>query len=144
MKRLLQARRRLFPDEATLVGLHAGSRALVREVLLHCGDTPVVFAHSVVATKHLRGAWRSLRGLGTKPLATALFADPRVQRGPLHFRKLSCRNLLRVRAAEFVSDLPAELWARRSVFRRDGAPLLVTEVFLPEILGLRSHVEVHL
>lgn len=141
VQRLLQARRRAFPDEAALVSLDVGARAFVREVLLYCGDTPVVFAHSVVAPKHLRGAWRAIRGLGSQPLASALFADRRVQRGELRFCKLSNRSLPYIRAAEFVFGLPDELWARRSVFRRNGAPLLVTEVFLPEILRLRCSAD---
>lgn len=134
--RLLQARRRANPDESMLVGLPVGSRALVREVLLLCGSSPLVFAHSIVAPEHLRGAWRSLRGLGTRPLASALFADPRVRRGPLRYRKINARHPLYARAHEAVPVLPSELWARRSVFRRDRAPLLVTEVFLPAILNL--------
>jgi len=32
-------------------------------------------------------------------------------------------------------DLPP-LWARRSAFQRGGAPLLITEVFLPAIRNL--------
>jgi chorismate--pyruvate lyase len=33
-------------------------------------------------------------------------------------------------------EAPRELWARRSEFRRGGRPILVTEIFLPEILKL--------
>jgi chorismate-pyruvate lyase len=35
-----------------------------------------------------------------------------------------------------VPELSPRLWARRSVFSREGAPLLVTEVFLPGVLAL--------
>jgi chorismate--pyruvate lyase len=134
--RLMQARRRANPDESLLAGVPVGRCAIVREVLLLCGSTPLVFAHSIVAAEHLRGAWHSLRGLGTRPLASALFADPRVSRGPLRYRKIGLRHPLYVRAAEVVTALPSELWARRSVFHRHHAPLLVTEVFLPGILAL--------
>ena len=75
-----------LPDEYRQLGLRRGQRALVREVLLICGDIPLVFAHSVI------------------PLGEA----------------------------------PRRLWMRRSQFALAGQPLLVTEVFLPAVLGYRS------
>lgn len=137
VRRLRQERALPYPDEARLVGVPAGRRALVREVILHCGAEPVVFAHSVTQTRHLLGAWRSLQGLGSRPLATMLYDDPRIERRPLAFRKLNARHPLYRRAAQYLPDLPPALWARRSVFLLRGAPLLVTELFLPAILHLK-------
>lgn len=134
--RLFQGRSQPFPDEARLVSVAPGGTALVREVLLSCGGTPVVFAHSVARTQDLAGPWRSLAGLGNRPLATMLYNDPLIERRPLHYRKLNARHPLYRHAAFLVPDLPAEVWARRSVFLRRGAPLLVTEIFLPAILAL--------
>ena len=137
VRRLRQARALPYVDEASLVGVPVGHHALVREVILRCGTEPVVFAHSVTRARHLKGAWRSLQGLGSRPLATMLYDDPRIQRRPLSFRKLNARHPLYCRAAQTLPDLPAELWARRSVFLFRGAPLLVTELFLPAILHLK-------
>ncbi len=78
------------------------------------------------------------REAGLEPLAEALFADPLVHRNPLEFRRVDARHPLWKRARRvFGRELPA-LWARRSLFRRRGRPLMVTEVFLPEILELRK------
>lgn len=123
-------------DEAACVELNPRELALLREVHLYCGDIPVVFAHSVIPRAGLRGPWRSLSRLGNKPLGAALFADPQVKRSPLQFKKLSRRHELYRRACRILPERPAHLWARRSVFTLHRQPILVTEVFLPGILGL--------
>jgi chorismate--pyruvate lyase len=124
------------PDERAAIRLHAGAQCIEREVSLNCGSQPLVFAHSVVAPHALKGPWHMLSGLGARPLGAALFADPRIQRHPLCFRQLNGRHALYRRASRLLDEAPAALWARRSLFVLCGAPLLVTEVFLPAILTL--------
>ena len=131
---IFQGRSRALPDELTCLGLPQGSFPLVREVLLLDGNTPLVFARSLAGAQSLNGPWRGLRGLGTKPLASMLFADPGIRRAALEYRHLSLRTPLYRRAAKTLYALPNELWARRSIFIRENSPLLVTEVFLPDIL----------
>jgi chorismate--pyruvate lyase len=41
-------------------------------------------------------------------------------------------------AVAVLDERPTKLWARRSLFYLRDAPLLVTEVFLPEILTLNK------
>jgi chorismate--pyruvate lyase len=132
---ILQTRFRIpNEDEYQALGRPSHKLAYVREVLLHAGGRRVVMAHSVVARGDLRGAWHRVRTLGTRPLATALFADPRVARGKFEFARLDRRHPLWKRASRLLGrPLPA-LWARRSLFRRNGRPLMVTEVFLPGLV----------
>lgn len=132
-----QERARPWIDEAPLVHVPSGRHALVREVILLSRDQPVVFAHSVTPARYLNGPWRSLQGLGSRPLATMLYQNPRIHRAPLAYRKINPRHPLYRRAAMLLPELPTELWARRSVFLLHNAPLLVTEVFLPDILRLQ-------
>lgn len=123
-----------LPDEAALLGLELSQHVLNRDVLLMGNKQSVVFAHSVLPTSSLRGAWNGLGKLGNKPLGAALFANPRVKRSPLSYKKLSPHQVLFQKAAQHMSDKPAYLWARRSVFRLNCATILVTEVFLPNLL----------
>ena len=123
-------------DELAIIGVHHGVRCVVREVSLNCGEQPVVFAHSVVQLRARRGAWHMLASLGNRPLGAALFADPRVERFPLRFRRLNSRHELYDKALKLVERPPSGLWARRSLFELRGSRLLVTEVFLPAILAL--------
>lgn len=134
---------RLLPathDEGLLLGVPRAQHALVREVRLLCDGHPVVFARSVLARRSLRGAWRMVGGLGTRPLGAAVFADPTVTRQPLHFSRVGVYHALHRRIAAALGGAAeggsSGLWARRSVFLRGRHPLLVTEVFLPAVLGL--------
>ncbi len=123
-------------DERAVIGAQRGVKCVVREVSLNCGEQPVVFAHSVVEPRALRGPWHMLMTLGARPLGAALFSDPRVERQPLHFRHLGAQHELYHRACALLARPPASLWARRSLFVMRGSRLLVTEVFLPAILAL--------
>ncbi len=123
-----------FTDESALLDLKANQHALIREVLLMGNNQPVVFAHSVLPRASLRGAWRSLGKLGNKPLGAALFANPKVKRTPLEYKKLSRHHPISMRVTGHVSTKQKVLWARRSVFQLNCARILVTEVFLEELL----------
>jgi chorismate--pyruvate lyase len=123
-------------DELSLIKSRRKERVVVREVYLYCRETPVVFAHSVLKRRSLRGNWRSISRQGVKPLGAALFANPLVKRTPLYFKKLTLHHELYLRACQILKTLPNYLWARRSVFILRGRPIMVTEVFLPGILEL--------
>ncbi|WP_230404736.1 MULTISPECIES: chorismate lyase [Undibacterium] len=138
VQRLRQGRALCLPDEADAIALPRVQQVIEREVVLRCDETPVVYAHTVLPLTATASHWPLFASLGNRSLGTTLFSDPLVQRGQLQYARLWREHRLMKRiAAEYA--LPAEcqfLWARRSVFRRKGSPLLVTEVFLPEILGL--------
>lgn len=124
-------------DECALIETAAHACCAVREVALHSDGVAVVFAHSVASRRALKGPWRLLLTLGTRPLGAALFADPRVARQPLHFRRIRRGHALFEAAAHLLEQVPSFMWARRSLFVFRGSRLLVTEVFLPAILGLQ-------
>lgn len=128
---------RIAYDESTLLGIAPHQLAYSREVFLHADGKPVVFAHSTCAPEHLRGAWKAMGGLGNRSLGSLLFTHPLVVRQPLHFKALRAHHPLYRSAAQTLGIEPDILWARRSLFTLHGAPLLVTEVFLPEILKLK-------
>jgi len=127
---------RIALDEAALLGVAPQHLAYSREVFLYADGMPVVFAHSACARQHLHGAWSAVCGLGNKPLGALLFAHPLVERKPLHYKVLRSAHPLYRRATVMLGNPPGRLWARRSLFYLHGVPLLVTEVFLPEILYL--------
>lgn len=120
-------------DELTL--LNVPGRVRTREVVLRNGNTPYVFAHSIVARADITGAWACMEGIGEQSLGSVLFSDPAVTRGELSFHCCNARHPLYRKAIDFCSVPPSQLWARRAVFLREDRPLVVTEVFLPAILG---------
>ncbi len=136
---LAQRRLPAMLDEQALFGLRQGETLWVREVLLVADGRPVVYARSVVSDHNLTTAWRLFRGIGSRPLGAALFADPRIQRQPLQSASLGQGDARYHRALSFVDssdEAPRRLWARRSLFMQRACGLLVTEVFLPGILTL--------
>lgn len=133
---LNQGRQGLQRDEARALGLTGIKPGYVREVVLRVDGVAVVFARSVTAHAHSLGPWRSIRGLGTRPLADVLFTRAvGIARTPLEFSRLRPASRARrqvARAWQFANGgavAPGALPARRSVFKRHGAPLLVMEVF---------------
>lgn len=127
---------RIAFDEAALLGIAPHEFAWSREVFLYADDKPVVFAHSACARQHLRGAWAAVSGLGSRPLGALLFSHPLIERKPLHYKALHAHHPLCRSAVSVLGLAPQRLWARRSLFYLHDAPLLVTEVFLPDILRL--------
>lgn len=128
---------RIAFDEAAILGIAPHHLAYSREVFLLADGKPVVFAHSTTACEHLRSAWKAMSGLGNRSLGSLLFTHPLVIRQPLRFKALRSHHPLYRSATQTLGTAPDTLWARRSLFTLHGAPLLVTEVFLPQILKLK-------
>ncbi len=126
-------------DEAYCLHTASYKLALVREVLLVGNQHAVVFAHSVLPKASLRGEWYGLGKLGNKPLGAKLFANPKVKRTPLSYKKLASNNPLFGLATQHLTQKPSFLWARRSVFSLNCASILVTEVFLPQLFYEHSN-----
>ncbi len=130
---------KLIQDEAGLLRQSIHKTALIREVLLMGDNQPVVFAHSVIPSASLRGAWNGLGRLDNKPLGATLFANPKVKRTALSYKKLTPNHALYQHATQHLAQepdvrKPPYLWARRSIFSLSCANIMVTEVFLPQLL----------
>ncbi len=147
-----QGRQPLTRSEALALGLTGPAAGHVREVLLKVDGVPRVLARSVTTQPDSLGAWRAVRGLGSRPLADVLFRRSGIVRQPLQYRLAQPATALRrqvgrawQRAQSPAPTVPAPLPAtgcpvgqalarslpvRRSVFLRQGAPLLVMEVFI--------------
>jgi len=107
-------------DEAIKLKMKTRQWAYIREVLLLCGETPVVYAKTIIPMSTLTGKQRQLAFLGNRPLGAYLFAQPKLHRDPIEISQ--------------VLHQQQRLWARRSAFYLEEKPLLVYEVFLPAIL----------
>ncbi|MDI1298284.1 chorismate lyase [Methylotenera sp.] len=130
---------KLIQDEAALLHQPNYQISLIREVLLISDQQPVVFAHSILPRTSLQGAWHGLGRLGNKPLGATLFANPKVKRTTLSYKKLTPNHALYQHATRHLTQKPevrkpSYLWARRSIFSLSCANIMVTEVFLPQLL----------
>lgn len=132
-------------DEMKVLNINQQRLAFVREVLLVGAGKPVIFAHSVMTFKYLRGSWAKFTTLDQKPLGETLFADPKISRTALQFCQLTNRHPLYLKAVQAstksgVTLKDSRLWARRSIFtlcehqQEDAMKIMVTEVFLPTLV----------
>jgi len=132
---------RCLADEAAMLGLARPQRVWQREVLLKCDGRPVVFAHTVVPLAATAADWPLFGTLGARSLGSTPFGDPRVWRGQLEYARLDRRHPLHRRALAalgLADGALGPLHARRCLYRRRAGLLLVTEVFLPAVLGLTA------
>jgi chorismate--pyruvate lyase len=138
VRRLHQRSALCLADEAGAIGLARPQRVQEREVLLMCDGKPAVFGHTIVPLDANATDWPLFSALGERSLGSTLFYDPLVRRGQLEFARLGREHPLarRVRALTAL-DEPI-YYARRCVYRRRQGLLLVTEVFLPAVLGLET------
>lgn len=116
-----------LPHEAQLLGLPPDAHAWVRCVLLVCRGEPRVYARTVIPHWTPHNPWAQVQRLGQQPLGELLFRLPELQRSAFEWNADARWPHLQNRQGEPL--------ARRCVFIRDNAPLLLTEVFL----GLNDH-----
>jgi chorismate lyase len=130
-----------WPDECAALGLAPRASAWVREIVLVVDGVPFVAAHSATPLAASHGAWRAMRSLRTRPLAELLYSDSGVSRSALVSRRVNARHALYALAGDAtLARVPHAYAARRSVFERHGAPLLVTECMLPALWAHLAHV----
>lgn len=93
------------------------ARMWSRKVVLRCGQTPWVAAHSLIPMSSMEGPLKRLRRLNEQPLGEFLFRDPYLLRSQLEIAQIG------------------DIWGRRSLFYSHHRPLLVAEFFLPALLA---------
>jgi chorismate--pyruvate lyase len=125
---LSQAYRHASEAEARLLNISPGQRVLDRQVQLCCGEQPLVYARSLLPVTLFTGAQQRLKFQGSRSLGATLFADPSVTRGEL--------QVAQVAGAQIPGADAENVWGRRSVFRIQGKPLLVSEFYLPALFDL--------
>ena len=114
--------------------LRAGTVCHVREVLLLVDGRAVVWARTVLDQSALRGPWRFLSGLGTRPLGARLFTDPAISRSRFLFLPPGC---LAFSGAGRQTPTHGARALRCALLARAGKVALLSEVLLPAVLALQ-------
>lgn len=128
-----QRRTRPLRNEAMALDMRPGCRAVVRQVRLLCGDTPWVYARTIIPPRTLARKFHRFTRLGARSLGAMLFADPSMKRGEVEVTCLTPADSLFHLAVGDLREMPEVIWGRRSLFWLGGKPLLVCEFFLPDI-----------
>ena len=111
-------------SEANALNVPPRQMVYVREVALCIDEKPVVLARSVIPRTTLTGAERQLLFLKNKPLGEYLFTHKRMTRSNIEVKRGQANH--------------RPVWARRSVFRLNHKPLLVSEYFLAELFQVKK------
>lgn len=122
-------------SEQKLLSIRHGEKVLLRQVILYCGQNPVVFAHSLIPLKTLKGKHRRLGCLKNKPLGKYLFSKPYLKRSSLQWSLIKPDNALYPIISKN-NAIKGQVWGRRSLFHLKQKKLLVSEFFLPTIQSL--------
>ncbi|MBH1976487.1 MAG: chorismate lyase [Rhodocyclales bacterium] len=123
-----------FNDEQHLLHTPPRQRAWVRDVVLHCGTTPVAFAHTVAPVLPRGPVAHWLQKLGSRSLGTLLFSHPGFIRQKVEYAAIDARHPLHG-SIYFSSVATQRYWARRTLFSFGLQRVLLTEVFLPAVLA---------
>lgn len=110
------------------------SSAIFREVLLKQGNTPLVYAQTIIPKSTLSGSEKGLAELGSQPLGQVLFQSPQAIRSEIEFAQVQQNTIL----AQFIEQhlqqpIKHDCYIRRSNFLLNAKPLLVCECFLPAL-----------
>lgn len=132
LRLLRQGWARPLDSERRLLGMRRGGVAILREVEMLCGDVPWVFARTLIPVHSLQGRARRLTLLEDRPLGEVLFSDASLQRGVTQMAHLQPGHSLFTAATAHL-DAVNGLWGRRTLYHLAGKPLLVNELFLPDI-----------
>ena len=127
------------PNESIALGLKPNSLAFVRQVHLFCGSQAWVYARTVVPDATLHGELQKLTHLGTQPLGAILFANKHIRRGTIEIAKITNQHKLHKTALMFSQQKSDAIWGRRSLFRIADKPLMVSEIFLPDLTRSDAH-----
>jgi len=130
---LSQGRQRPLLNERLALGMGHHEYGMVRQVLLICKGEPWVYARSVIPARTMSGAGRQLSMRGNRPLGAFLFANNSVVREPMEIACVHPDEMIYDDAVAGLGLKQQKVWGRRSVFRFEQKPLLVSEFFLPSI-----------
>ena len=121
------------PGEKAELGMTERAYALIREVLIQSEGKKWMYARTVFPRSTLTGKQLCLARLKTRSLGSVLFKEPTIQRSSFDVVCLS-KNMLFHQYVLQQAKLDVDtLWARRSTFVLHQKPLLLTEVFLPDV-----------
>jgi chorismate-pyruvate lyase len=135
----------LYADEIAVLKCYGAETGYVRETYLGDSGNPLVYARVSMPEATYEAYKVQLENLGSKPIGeTLLYREPSFTRSEFEVKRLCQDDELLFDAlvhhqfykAVIAGDTQSsELWARRSVFNLSGNPLLITEVFMPDMPG---------
>lgn len=121
-----------FLSERRLMSLQEQRFHLVREVLLHANDIPLILARTIIPETTIKAVNNKLAHLGNRPLGEIIFSYPKLERVAMDISLIKPQTW--TDSALIEADIKQEIWGRRTVYGIAHHQMLVSEFFLPSIL----------
>ncbi len=131
---LQQARGKLHEDERKFFTDPPAEQGVVREVCLKAEEQPFLVARTVFTSRRLEEHPTIVR-LGNHALGSLLFADGPPRFTAREFIYFDQSSPLWGLVGQCYDKVQSHYWARRTLFWLFDESLLVTEIFLPELLN---------
>jgi chorismate lyase len=135
VKILLQRWHTPFLSERRLLKLPEHHYSLTREVLLHANGKPLILARTIIPAATVKTAKSNLSKLGNRPLGEIIFSYPKLERIAMDVTLIDPSTWTQPALAE--AGINQSIWGRRTVYAIAHKQMLVSEFFLPEVLGGR-------
>ncbi len=119
-------------EETSKLNLSGNEQAFVRESWLKTDGEYLIYARSIVPRDTYEQFSTPLKELGTRPLGELLFSDTSSYRAEMRYARVPGDCPL-FNATLDHNDSKQPLWARQSLFYLKEKPLLILEVFLPNV-----------
>ena len=119
--------------EKKILSLRDNEIAFIRESYLNCNNKKLVYARTVIPKQTLKKQNQNLTRLGQKPLGEILFNNEKIYRDNIKYARIPLSNELHSRA-KGSCKISSSLYGRQSIFYIKNKPLLVFEIFLPDII----------
>ncbi len=119
--------------EKKILSLRDNEIAFIRESYLNCDNKKLVYARTIIPKQTLKRKNQNLTRLGQKPLGEILFRNDKIYRDDIKFARITRLNKLHSRA-KGNCNISSDLYSRQSLYYIKNKPLLVFEVFLPDIV----------
>ena len=123
-----------MPDVTEIPLLPETGELFIREIIMMCNHKAWWFARTLIPSRTFFRQAEQFANLHDKPLGSILFSAPYYPRKYCKFAQLNRRHFIFQRAMQTQRYEVKHLWARQSKFILLGGPLLLFEVFLPEML----------
>jgi len=133
VKVLLQRWQTPFLSERRLLKLPEHQYSLTREVLLHANGKPLILARTIIPAATVKTAKSNLSKLGNRPLGEVIFSYPKLERIAMDVTLIDRSTWTQPAIEEAGINQP--IWGRRTVYAIAHKQMLVSEFFLPEVLG---------
>ena len=128
---LLENKQRPFINERQCLPMSSHHYALVREIILHSDDKPLILARTIIPPTAFNVAKGNLTRLGNKPLGEILFSSKPLKRQLIAVSFIESTwwtNTLQTRY-----PILTPIWGRCTRYYLENEPIIVSEFFLPTL-----------